>query len=135
MRYFAASQVVLFLCLTMVLLADGDQMVLTALAAGAWVLATASQAYSDRALGMLGRLVVFQRAAVAGVLLYGAATLGLLLGPHSALTFFVALMLIATIANGIFLIGLDWRRECAIYLISLAILTSICAAALAARHI
>jgi hypothetical protein len=107
---------------------------MTVLAAGAWVLATAGQACSDRALGMLGRLVVFQRAAVAGVVLYAAATVGLVQGPHSALSYFLALMLIATIANLIFLLGLGWRRECAMYLVSLTILTLLCTATVLVRH-
>jgi hypothetical protein len=134
-RYFVAGQVLLLFCLSVVLLADGEQLVMTALAAGAWVLATAGQACSDRALGMLGRLVVFQRAAVAGVVLYAAATVGLVQGPHSALSYFLALMLIATIANLIFLLGLGWRRECAMYLVSLTILTLLCTATVLVRHV
>jgi hypothetical protein len=133
-RWFAAGQILILLCITVALLADGDQIVMTALAAAAWVLAAASQACSDRALGMLGQLAVFRRAAVAGSLLYAAATLGLILGPHSALSYFIALMVIATTANLIFLAGLDWRRECAMYLVSLPILTLLGAAALLVRH-
>jgi hypothetical protein len=84
---------------------------------------------------MLGRLVVFRRAAVAGMFLYAAATLGLVQGPHSALSYFLALMLIATVANLIFLVGLGWLRECAGYLVSLPVLTLICTATVVARHV
>jgi hypothetical protein len=83
---------------------------------------------------MLGRLVVFRRAAVVGVVLYGAATFALVVGPHSALNFFLALTLIATIANLMFLAGLGWRREFATYLGSLGISALSCTATLVVRY-
>jgi hypothetical protein len=134
-RRFAAGQLLLLVCLGVVLLADGDQILMTVLAASAWVLAAASQACSDRALGMLGRLVVFRRAAVAGVLLYAAATVGLILGPHSALSYFIALTLISTVANLIFLVGLGWRRERDMFLASLPMFTLLFGAAVVVRHV
>jgi hypothetical protein len=129
-RWFTAGQVTLLLWLGCLLLANGFQTVKTSLAAGAWVLAAASQACSGRALSMLGRLAVFRKGAVAGVFLYGAATIGLIEGPHSALSYFLALMIIATSANLIFLYGLDWRREYVTYVISLLVPIGLGAAAL-----
>jgi hypothetical protein len=120
--YFTVALTLVLVGLAVAGLVGSVEAVKTALAATAWVLAAASQSCSGRALGMLGQLQVFQRAAAAGVLLYGGATLALIQGPHTALTYFVILTTVATVTNLIFLTGLGWRRETATCLAGLLLL-------------